>query len=194
MTPKVVRYGPVTCLNVTGMGEPGGAEHVSAVGALYAVAAAMGGPAGPLEGRWDADHDHPCLVRPYDVREDLLVLDQGVDAGTFCTSTPSNIRTWTRSGPLRFGPGAADAADVASDPSAAAPVAAADVLRKLLRSLSQLSKSRFRLMLRNKTQGSCVIYGSRREACVKRLFPRKNMLPLPFPSHENFMFSVVRST
>ncbi|TDE52808.1 hypothetical protein E1295_17930 [Nonomuraea mesophila] len=34
------------------MGEPGGAEHVSAIGALYAVASAMGGPAGPLEGRW----------------------------------------------------------------------------------------------------------------------------------------------
>ncbi|MEV0166190.1 hypothetical protein B0I32_129112 [Nonomuraea fuscirosea] len=52
MTPRVVHCGPVTCLNVTGMGEPGGAEHVSAIGALYAVAAAMGGAASPLEGRW----------------------------------------------------------------------------------------------------------------------------------------------
>ncbi|MFI9592845.1 hypothetical protein [Nonomuraea sp. NPDC052265] len=52
MTPRLIHCDPVTCLNVTGMGEPGGAEHVSAIGALYAVASVMGGPAGPLEGRW----------------------------------------------------------------------------------------------------------------------------------------------
>ncbi|WP_182905791.1 hypothetical protein [Microbispora sp. H13382] len=52
MTPRLVHYGPVTCLNVTGMGEPGDAEHASAIGALHAVASVMGGPAGPLEGRW----------------------------------------------------------------------------------------------------------------------------------------------
>lgn len=52
MTPTLVHQGPVTCLNVSGRGEPGGTEHVSAIGALYAVAAALGAPIGPLEGRW----------------------------------------------------------------------------------------------------------------------------------------------
>ncbi|MEO3802148.1 hypothetical protein [Nonomuraea sp. B1E8] len=67
MTPEVVHHGPVTCLNVTGMGEPGGAEHVSAIGALYAVASAMGGPAGPLEGRWWVeDTSRPPLGVPRD--------------------------------------------------------------------------------------------------------------------------------
>ncbi|MET8861971.1 hypothetical protein ABZW11_03330 [Nonomuraea sp. NPDC004580] len=52
MTPRLVNCGPVTCLNVTGMGEPGGAEHLSAINALSTVASAMNAETGPLEGRW----------------------------------------------------------------------------------------------------------------------------------------------
>ncbi|MFI6793185.1 hypothetical protein ACIBG4_38250 [Nonomuraea sp. NPDC050383] len=54
-------YGPATCLSVTGMGEPGGAEHLAAIGALYAVAGGMGGPAGPLEGLWWVEEERPGL-------------------------------------------------------------------------------------------------------------------------------------
>ncbi|KAB8189042.1 hypothetical protein FH608_042025 [Nonomuraea phyllanthi] len=64
IVPELVSYGPVTCLNVTGVGEPGGAEHVSAIGALYAVAGAMGGGAGPLEGLWWVEDDRPALQVP----------------------------------------------------------------------------------------------------------------------------------
>ncbi|MEU8108857.1 hypothetical protein AB0C18_34640 [Nonomuraea muscovyensis] len=64
MTPQLTTYGPVTCLNVTGMGAPGGAEHVSAIRALYTVAGAMGGPAGPMEGLWWVEDDRPGLEMP----------------------------------------------------------------------------------------------------------------------------------
>ncbi|MFI7640395.1 hypothetical protein [Nonomuraea sp. NPDC049400] len=64
MNPELATYGPVTCLNVTGLGEPGGGEHLSAIGALYAVAAQMGGPAGPLEGLWWVEDDRPGLEVP----------------------------------------------------------------------------------------------------------------------------------
>ncbi|WP_436775281.1 GyrI-like domain-containing protein [Yinghuangia sp. YIM S09857] len=84
MTPELVHAEPVTCLNVTGMGEPGGTEHLAAIRALYAVAGAMGGPAGPLQGRWwaeDPDRD------PLDVPRDqwrwhlLLPLDTVPEPG-----------------------------------------------------------------------------------------------------------------
>jgi hypothetical protein len=39
VSPELVTCGPVTCVNVSGMGEPGGAEHLAAIRALYAVAA-----------------------------------------------------------------------------------------------------------------------------------------------------------
>ncbi|AQZ62625.1 hypothetical protein BKM31_15185 [[Actinomadura] parvosata subsp. kistnae] len=82
MTPQVVHRGPVTCLNVTGMGEPGGTEHLSAIGALYTVASAMGGPAGPLEGRWWVeDHSRPPLEVPREQwRWHLLLPLAGVPA------------------------------------------------------------------------------------------------------------------
>ncbi|MEV0195242.1 hypothetical protein [Nonomuraea sp. NPDC050691] len=54
-------YGAATCLSVTGMGAPGGAEHMAAIGALYAVAGGMGGPAGPLEGLWWVEDERPGL-------------------------------------------------------------------------------------------------------------------------------------
>ncbi|MBN6054888.1 hypothetical protein JYK22_23330, partial [Nonomuraea sp. RK-328] len=54
-------YGPATSLSVTGMGEPGGSEHLAAIGALFAVAGGMGGPAGPLEGLWWAEDPRPGL-------------------------------------------------------------------------------------------------------------------------------------
>ncbi|MGV9772702.1 GyrI-like domain-containing protein [Streptosporangium sp. NPDC003464] len=64
MTVTTVHYGPTTCLNVTGMGEPGGAEHAGAIGALYAVAGAMGVPMPPMEGRWWVESDQPPLTVP----------------------------------------------------------------------------------------------------------------------------------
>ncbi|MEW9547293.1 hypothetical protein [Nonomuraea sp. NPDC050783] len=65
MTPTIATHGPVTCLNVTGMGEPGGREHTEAIRALYAVAAALGGPTAPLEGQWWVeDRERPALEVP----------------------------------------------------------------------------------------------------------------------------------
>ncbi|MEV6158976.1 GyrI-like domain-containing protein [Nonomuraea sp. NPDC052129] len=64
MSAELITQGPVTCLNVTGIGEPGGAEHLSAIGALHAVAGAMGGPAGPLEGLWWVEDERPGLQVP----------------------------------------------------------------------------------------------------------------------------------
>ncbi|WP_049576798.1 hypothetical protein [Nonomuraea sp. SBT364] len=64
MNPELVTHGPVTCLNVTGLGEPGGPEHTSAIRALYTVADGMGGPAGPLEGMWWVEDERPALQVP----------------------------------------------------------------------------------------------------------------------------------
>ncbi|NUW33201.1 hypothetical protein HTZ77_17435 [Nonomuraea sp. SMC257] len=61
MLVELKTYGPATCLSVTGMGAPGGAEHVAAIGALFAVAGGMGGPAGPLEGLWWVEDPRPGL-------------------------------------------------------------------------------------------------------------------------------------
>ncbi|MBY8852256.1 hypothetical protein [Saccharothrix longispora] len=55
MTPTITTHGPVTCLSVTGLGEPGGSEHTGAVTGLYTVAAALGADHGPLEGQWWAE-------------------------------------------------------------------------------------------------------------------------------------------
>ncbi|MFI6479572.1 hypothetical protein ACIBH1_16690 [Nonomuraea sp. NPDC050663] len=80
MPPRLTHHDPVTCLNVTGVGEPGGAEHRSAIGALYAVASAMGCPYGPLEGRWWVeDTSLPPLEVPRDQwRWHLLLALPGV--------------------------------------------------------------------------------------------------------------------
>ncbi|MFI9815573.1 GyrI-like domain-containing protein [Saccharothrix variisporea] len=64
MTPTTTTHGPVTCLSVTGQGEPGGTEHVTAMQALYTVAAALGVRPGPLEGQWWAEDDRPALEVP----------------------------------------------------------------------------------------------------------------------------------
>ncbi|MEV0417979.1 hypothetical protein [Streptosporangium canum] len=66
MTPRLSDHSPVTCLNVTGCGEPGGAEHVSAIQALHAVAAAMNVQVGPLEGRWWVEDEQPWTEVPRD--------------------------------------------------------------------------------------------------------------------------------
>lgn len=64
-TPTITTHGPVTCLSVTGQGEPGGAEYLSAIGALFTVAGPLGGPAGPLQGLWWAEDDtRPALEVP----------------------------------------------------------------------------------------------------------------------------------
>jgi hypothetical protein len=46
------------------MGEPGGAEHSTAVQALYTVAAALAADHGPLSGQWWAEDDRPALEVP----------------------------------------------------------------------------------------------------------------------------------
>ena len=40
-SPGLAEFGPVRGLGVTGMGEPGGTEHMTAIQALYAVAAPL---------------------------------------------------------------------------------------------------------------------------------------------------------
>lgn len=52
MTPTIATHGPVTCLSVSGQGEPGGGEHAAAIQAIYTVAAALGAGQAPLEGQW----------------------------------------------------------------------------------------------------------------------------------------------
>ncbi|MCK2220985.1 hypothetical protein MF672_045350 [Actinomadura sp. ATCC 31491] len=64
MTPTITTCGPVTCLNVTGMGEPGGTEHLAAVRALFTVAGAMGVGTGPLEGQWWVEDERHGLEVP----------------------------------------------------------------------------------------------------------------------------------
>ncbi|WP_309115603.1 GyrI-like domain-containing protein [Saccharothrix sp.] len=66
MTPTLTTHGPTTYLSVTGQGEPGGTEHVTAMQALYTVAAAMGTRPGPLEGQWWAEDERPALEVPRD--------------------------------------------------------------------------------------------------------------------------------
>ncbi|MGN9786148.1 hypothetical protein ACTMTF_32295 [Nonomuraea sp. ZG12] len=79
MSPELVTYGQVTCVNVSGMGEPGGAEHLAAIRALYAVAAGMGGAAGPLEGLWWVEDERPALEVPRELwRWHLLLPLAGV--------------------------------------------------------------------------------------------------------------------
>lgn len=64
MTPTITTCGPAVYLSATGMGEPGGAEHVAAIGALYTVAGAMNAQPGPLEGQWWAEDERPGLQVP----------------------------------------------------------------------------------------------------------------------------------
>jgi hypothetical protein len=52
MTPTMTEHGPVTCLSMSGLGEPGGAEHLAAIQALHTLAAVMAVDHGPLEGQW----------------------------------------------------------------------------------------------------------------------------------------------
>jgi hypothetical protein len=66
MAPTITTHGPVTCLSVSGLGEPGGPEHVTAVQALYTVAAAMGTGHGPMEGQWWVEDERPGLEVPRD--------------------------------------------------------------------------------------------------------------------------------
>ncbi|MFI9550268.1 GyrI-like domain-containing protein [Nonomuraea endophytica] len=66
MTPTRTTYGPVTCLNVTGIGAPGGPEHISAIHALHTLATTLGTGHGPLEGQWWVEDDRPPLTVPRD--------------------------------------------------------------------------------------------------------------------------------
>jgi hypothetical protein len=64
MTPTIATHGPVTCLSVSGRGEPGGGEYATAVQALYTVAAALGAGQDPLEGQWWVEDERPALEVP----------------------------------------------------------------------------------------------------------------------------------
>jgi hypothetical protein len=64
MTPTITTHGPVTCLSVTGLGEPGGTEHLAAIQALHTVAAEVGTGHGPLEGQWWAEDERHGLEVP----------------------------------------------------------------------------------------------------------------------------------
>jgi hypothetical protein len=64
-SPELVEFGTVRGLGVTGVGEPGGAEHRTAIQTLYAVAAPLLADALPaLEGRWWVEDDRPPLTVP----------------------------------------------------------------------------------------------------------------------------------
>ncbi|WP_343952546.1 hypothetical protein [Nonomuraea longicatena] len=61
----ITTHGPVRCLSVSGVGAPGGREHLGAVGALTAVAAELPVEPGPLEGQWWVEDDgRPPLEVP----------------------------------------------------------------------------------------------------------------------------------
>jgi hypothetical protein len=71
--PELVEFGPVRGLSVSGAGEPGGLEHMTSTGALYAVAGSLCGLAAqkgrafdlsPLEGRWWVEDERPPLDVP----------------------------------------------------------------------------------------------------------------------------------
>lgn len=64
MTPTIATHGPVTCLSVSGLGEPGGSEHTTAIRALYTVAGALGADVGPLEGQWWVEDERSGLQVP----------------------------------------------------------------------------------------------------------------------------------
>lgn len=64
-SPELVEYGPVRGLGATGVGAPGGPEHLAAIQALHAVAAQLlGDRLPPLEGRWWVEDDRPPLTVP----------------------------------------------------------------------------------------------------------------------------------
>jgi hypothetical protein len=64
-SPELVEFGPVRGLGASGVGEPGGSEHLTAIQALYAVAEQLLGDRLPtLEGRWWVEDDRPPLTVP----------------------------------------------------------------------------------------------------------------------------------
>jgi hypothetical protein len=91
-TPELVEIGPVRVLAYEGRGAPGGAAHLGAVQALYAVVESVQRLANetvpflvpPLEGLWWVDDDRPALEVP---REEwrwqlLLRIPEEVDKGS----------------------------------------------------------------------------------------------------------------
>jgi hypothetical protein len=63
--PELAEFGPVRGLGVTGVGAPGGPEHLAAIQALSAVAAQLLGDRLPaLEGRWWVEDNRPPLTVP----------------------------------------------------------------------------------------------------------------------------------
>jgi hypothetical protein len=65
-SPQLVEFGTVRGLGATGVGAPGGPEHLAAIQSLYAVVAQLlGDRLPPLEGRWWAEDDRPSLTVPH---------------------------------------------------------------------------------------------------------------------------------
>jgi hypothetical protein len=63
--PELVEFGPVRGLGASGVGAPGGPEHLAGIQALYAVAAQLLGNTLPaLEGRWWVEDERPPLSVP----------------------------------------------------------------------------------------------------------------------------------
>src|SRR5215475_2910291 len=64
-SPELAEFGPARGLGVSGVGAPGGPEHLAAIQALSAVAARLLGDRVPaLEGRWWVEDDRPPLAVP----------------------------------------------------------------------------------------------------------------------------------
>lgn len=64
MNPTITTHGPVTCLSVTGRGEPGGSEYQEALRALYTVGGPLGAGRAPLEGQWWVEDERPAFEVP----------------------------------------------------------------------------------------------------------------------------------
>ena len=64
MTPTIATHRPVTCLSVTGLGEPGGGEPGAAIRAPYTAGSALGVEFGAMEGQWWVEDERPAFQVP----------------------------------------------------------------------------------------------------------------------------------
>jgi hypothetical protein len=98
--PELVEFGPVRGLGASGVGAPGGPEHLGAIQALSAVAGQLvGDRVPPLEGRWWVEDDRPPLTVPRArwrwqlfVRLPESVAPAAVEAARQATGVPTAAR------------------------------------------------------------------------------------------------------